>query len=253
MKTNKPSYLVKTSTDTDLPCACHLCVLKEHPRCPGNTDSGCTLSEQEYYVYNDSSEVPGSGRGVFLNEECKVEIIIPEAEKKLPDSGERLEHSTGSVREPNKNKLRYDLIPPECIKRMAQHYQAGALKYSERNWEKGLPLMDTYASLMRHVMAWAEGKTDEDHLAAIVWNAFCLMFTERSISDGSLPKELDDRPYYMLPKINNLSDKIAKYSITEECDKMMEVLDKENTNESESNKKEIGSCPAGQAVPSEEN
>ena len=224
MKTNKPSYLVKTSTDTDLPCACHLCVLKDHPRCPGNTDSGCTLSEQEYYVYNDSSDVPGSGRGVFINEECKVEIIIPEAEKKLPDSGERLEHITGSVREPNKNKLRYDLIPPECIKRMAQHYQAGALKYSERNWEKGLPLMDTYASLLRHVMAWAEGKTDEDHLAAIVWNAFCLMFTERSVSDGSLPKELDDRPYYMSPKINDLSGSDPKYSIVEEYDKMMEVL-----------------------------
>lgn len=111
--------------------------------------------------------------------------------------------STGSVRDTSNGKLRYDLIPPFLLAEFAQHYTTGAEKYSDRNWEKGQPLTRIYASLMRHIQAWANGQTDENHLMAVAWNAFAIRFTEDGIKNGTLPKELDDRPEYMKPKILN--------------------------------------------------
>lgn len=129
--------------------------------------------------------------------------------------------STGSVRDSSIGKLRYDLIPPFLLKRLAQHYTSGAEKYSERNWEKGQPLTRIYASLMRHVQAWANGQTDEDHLSAIAWNAFAIMFTEHAIEKGILPKELDDRPWHMKPE--SCLNKIINYP--HECSLSVEVKD----------------------------
>lgn len=108
--------------------------------------------------------------------------------------------STGSVRDTSSGKLRYDLIPPFLLAEFAQHYTTGAEKYSDRNWEKGQPLTRIYASLMRHIQAWANGQTDENHLMAVAWNAFAIRFTEEGIKNGTLPEELDDRPEYMKPK-----------------------------------------------------
>lgn len=117
--------------------------------------------------------------------------------------------STGSVRDTSSGKLRYDLIPPFLLAEFAQHYTTGAEKYSDRNWEKGQPLTRIYASLMRHIQAWANGQTDENHLMAVAWNAFAIRFTEEGIKNGTLPKELDDRPEYMKPK-KSISDMVLE-------------------------------------------
>ena len=53
------------------------------------------------------------------------------------DSGERQEFSTGSVRDTRKGKGRFDLLPPKAIRRLAVHFESGAIKYGDRNWEKG--------------------------------------------------------------------------------------------------------------------
>ena len=58
----------------------------------------------------------------------------------LPDSGERIEFETGAVRDTTTGKGRYDLLSPIAIKRLAQHFENGGLKYKDRNWEKGIPL-----------------------------------------------------------------------------------------------------------------
>lgn len=54
--------------------------------------------------------------------------------------GEKKEFRTGAVREVPKGKGRFDLLPPYPLMRLAKHYENGATKYAERNWEKGLPL-----------------------------------------------------------------------------------------------------------------
>lgn len=105
------------------------------------------------------------------------------------DSGKREEFTSGAVRDTQENKPRYELIPPGPLKRVAELYARGALKYGDNNWRKGIPYMRIMGSLLRHAYAWILGDRIEDHLAAVVFNAFTLMHYEDT-TDG----RLDDRP-----------------------------------------------------------
>src|ERR1700736_4429046 len=94
------------------------------------------------------------------------------------DSGEREAFDTGARRDTQTDKPRFDLIPVEPLTRLAALYARGAAKYGEGNYEKGMPFQRVIASLLRHVYAWMDGEQTEDHLAAVAWNAFALMFFE---------------------------------------------------------------------------
>ena len=109
----------------------------------------------------------------------------------LKDSGARREFPTGAVRDMAGGKERPDLISPFALMRVGRWMAMGARKYGDRNWEKGIPYSVFYASLMRHLLKWAMGWRDEDHLAAVIFNAQAIMHfeeTERA--------ELDDMPHY---------------------------------------------------------
>lgn len=93
----------------------------------------------------------------------------------VKDSGARESWETGARRDTQDGKPRYDLIPLHPLNRLAMHYTNGAVKYGEHNWTKGLPISRFYASLFRHLIAFAEGDETEDHLAAVAWNAFAIM------------------------------------------------------------------------------
>lgn len=110
----------------------------------------------------------------------------------VKDSGERQEFVTGSKRDTRRGKGRFDLIPPYAIKRLAQHFENGAVKYGDRNWERGQELGRYMDSAIRHAFAYLGGSDEEDHLAAIAWNALACIETEYRIRLGILPKELDD-------------------------------------------------------------
>ena len=119
---------------------------------------------------------------------------------KVNDSGKREEFTTGSKRDTRIGKGRFDLISPIALKRLAKHYENGAVKYGDRNWEKGQPLSRYMDSLIRHAYCLLEGKRDEDHASAIAWNAFGYIHTEELIEKGLLPKELNDMPNYIKGK-----------------------------------------------------
>lgn len=89
-------------------------------------------------------------------------------------------------------EVRRDLIPDLMLNRLGGLYHRGAKKYGDNNWQMGIPLTRIYASLFRHLMQWAMGDTSEDHLAAVIWNATALMWTERQVWTGKLPEELAD-------------------------------------------------------------
>ncbi len=112
------------------------------------------------------------------------------------DSGERQEFSTGMVRDIQTGKPRFDLIPPEGLRRLADLYARGAEKYGDDNWKKGQPFSRTYASLFRHMIQWREGDRSEDHLAAVAWNAMTLMFYEENLPElNDLFKEKNELPF----------------------------------------------------------
>ena len=108
------------------------------------------------------------------------------------DSGERQEFETGSVRDTRDGKGRFDLITPIGLKRLAVHYENGARKYGDRNWEKGQPVSRYLDSAIRHLYAYLAGDRSEDHLAASAWNSLAAIHTEQRVRDGALPEELND-------------------------------------------------------------
>jgi hypothetical protein len=121
---------------------------------------------------------------------------------KVKDSGERRQFDTGAVRDMSSGKGRYDLISPLFLKRLAKHFENGAKKYGDRNWEKGIPLSSYLDSAMRHLSNYLEGLRDEDHLAAAAWNISCLIHMEEMIERGLITKELDNLPNYTIKKEN---------------------------------------------------
>ena len=65
-------------------------------------------------------------------------------------------------------------------------------KYSDRNWEKGMPFSRYIDAAKRHLDKYIMGMTDEDHLAAAAWNILSIMHHEEL---GQM--EFDDMPHYM--------------------------------------------------------
>ena len=97
---------------------------------------------------------------------------------KIIDSGDRTQFTTGAVRDMHHGKGRCDLLPPLALLRLARHFENGAVKYGDRNWEKGIPCSSFIDSTLRHIFKYMSGQTDEDHLIAAVWNLMCLAETE---------------------------------------------------------------------------
>jgi len=92
----------------------------------------------------------------------------------------------------DEGKLRFDLIPPHSLFKLAQVYTIGAKKYSDRNWENGFPYGRVFAAMMRHAWRWWSGETadpvdGQHHLSSVAWCAFALMEYEYT------HPELDDR------------------------------------------------------------
>ncbi|MBR5862269.1 MAG: hypothetical protein IKZ08_02970 [Bacteroidales bacterium] len=114
----------------------------------------------------------------------------------IKDSGARREFASGAVRDVQEGKGRLDLLPACAILRVARHFEKGALKYEERNWEKGIPVHSFIDSALRHLMNYLDGKTDEDHLCAAAWNCLCAMWTEEKRPDlQDIPARQTEKPF----------------------------------------------------------
>ena len=73
------------------------------------------------------------------------------------------------------------------------HYEEGAKKYSERNWQKGIPAHCFLDSGIRHFLKWMRGDTDEAHDRAFIWNMLGLIWT------------IENRP-----ELNDLPEKVVE-------------------------------------------
>lgn len=59
---------------------------------------------------------------------------------------------------------------------VAKHFEEGAKKYGENNWQKGLPVNCYIDSAVRHYLKWLRGDKDEPHDRAFVWNLMCCIW-----------------------------------------------------------------------------
>jgi hypothetical protein len=59
---------------------------------------------------------------------------------------------------------------------VSKHFEEGAKKYGENNWQKGIPVHCYIDSAVRHYLKWLRGDTDEPHDRAFVWNLMCCIW-----------------------------------------------------------------------------
>jgi hypothetical protein len=110
-------------------------------------------------------------------------------ELKLKDSGFREVYTSGAQRDNREGKGRFDLIAGQGLLRLSRLYEAGALKYSGRNWEKGMNISRYVDAAFRHLTKYMMGCDDEDHLAAVAFNVFAIMHHESELPElQDLPK-----------------------------------------------------------------
>jgi hypothetical protein len=62
---------------------------------------------------------------------------------------------------------------------VSKHYEEGAKKYAERNWEKGMPLHCYIDSGVRHYIKYMRGDQDEPHCRAFIWNMLGALWTQK--------------------------------------------------------------------------
>lgn len=115
----------------------------------------------------------------------------------------------GRIEEPalrfDADKSRVDLIDPAFILALGDHYAAGAKKYAERNWEKGMSFSRCYASAQRHMLAfWAgeelDAETGSPHVIAAAWNMAAL---HHYMSRPDLREKFDDRPKFDVSPVDD--------------------------------------------------
>lgn len=115
--------------------------------------------------------------------------------QKIQDSGDRTVFSTGAVRDMHGGKGRMDLLPWAAIIEVSKHCEEGALKYGERNVERGIPIHSLLDSAMRHLAKYMDGKKDEPHLRAAAWNILFAIWMEiyhPELQDIPSRREADD-------------------------------------------------------------
>lgn len=62
------------------------------------------------------------------------------------------------------------------ILEVSKHFEEGAKKYGEYNWQKGIPIRCYIDSAVRHYLKWLRRDEDEPHDRAFVWNILCCLW-----------------------------------------------------------------------------
>lgn len=75
---------------------------------------------------------------------------------------------------------------PDLFLEVSKHFEEGAKKYGEYNWQKGIPTQSYIDSAIRHLLKYKAGWDDEPHDRAFAWNIICLIWT--------LDHKPEDRP-----------------------------------------------------------
>lgn len=101
----------------------------------------------------------------------------------VKSSGKTRSFESGSIRDDATGKAPMELLPLDLLMRVAVWYGLGAEKYGEDNWRLGQPQKKVIGSLLRHLTKYTMGDESEDHLAAVVWNALCLMHVDEYLRD----------------------------------------------------------------------
>lgn len=108
--------------------------------------------------------------------------------KKKKKRTKKVEFDTGATRSGDSEHVRFDLISPVGLERLARRYALGAELHGDRNWEGGMPVSDLLNHVMYHQNLYLAGDKSDDHLGAMAWGLFAIMhFEELSPENVDIP------------------------------------------------------------------
>lgn len=110
----------------------------------------------------------------------------------IPSDSDEVRTTSSTGGQKGVKLARYDLIPVEALRQVAEHYGRGAEKYDDNQWRKAYEWSKSYAALQRHANSfWAgedfDPETGSNHMAAVAWHALTLL----TFFDEA--KQFDDR------------------------------------------------------------
>lgn len=73
-------------------------------------------------------------------------------------------------------QVAYDGQIETMLLEAAIHFEEGAKKYGDNNWQKGIPVNCYLDSAIRHYLKYRRGDKDEPHDRAFVWNIMCCIW-----------------------------------------------------------------------------
>lgn len=88
-------------------------------------------------------------------------------------------HEGGFKREGKDSKVDYTLIPTSVLTAIAKHYTDGAKVHGRDNWKKSTDMETFKQSAFRHLISALEGKKDENHIIACIWNLMALEYNDK--------------------------------------------------------------------------
>ena len=101
-------------------------------------------------------------------------------------------------RKDDAEKIRFELLPGDALKAIAVILTFGAIKYADRNWERGMNWSRVYGALQRHLWAWWGGEgLDAETGRSHLWHAGCcivflIAYEQRNIGTDDRPKAATD-------------------------------------------------------------
>lgn len=139
--------------------------------------------------------------------------------QELPSSGKISEFETGAQRDTMEGKGVPSHLPTKALMRVSKRFEDGARKYNDHNWRKGIKLSRYVDAIYRHLWAFLDGKDEEDHVGAIIWNSMCLSETYDMIEGGELPAKLNDLWAHQRKPSGSFADMVWK-DINERVNKL---------------------------------
>ena len=92
----------------------------------------------------------------------------------------------------NQGKLRWSLLDMKTLEGLVQVLMMGAKKYSDYNWQKGLPINEVYESLIRHLVSFMDGEdNDAESGLSHLDHALCNIYFMKWFMDNK--PEMDNR------------------------------------------------------------
>ncbi len=106
-----------------------------------------------------------------------------------PAAGTTAKFGTGAVRSDTFEQFRYDLVSPIGLREVARTCAEGAAKYSDYNWERGMPVHDLLNHAIAHIYQFLSGDRSEPHLPHAAWNLLAAIHSSEvwpDLNDGTL-------------------------------------------------------------------